>query len=126
MVFATVTEGYKGPAFSAIPAGGPGLPPVATPVEPELSTEYSIGLRSQFFQRALTANLTLFRQDFENYQAVTFDPNVLASYLRNAGAVRTQGVEWEVTLRAARGVSLSSIGGWVDAKHTDYPGVQCS
>jgi iron complex outermembrane receptor protein len=123
MVYASVASGYKAPAFSAISATTFGA---QVPVKPETSTEYELGLRSQLLDHRLTLNLTLFDQDFTNFQAVTFNPVNFNSELQNAGSARVRGIEWEIAFRPVRGLRLSLDGAYVDAQFTDFRSVRCS
>lgn len=67
------------------------LDPDYLPVEPELSTNYEIGLRTRPHKR-LSAEATLFQIDFDN-QIVPGQAVGLAQTFANAGKTRKQGVE---------------------------------
>jgi iron complex outermembrane receptor protein len=125
MLYGTVSRGYKGPAFSSIPASGT-RPVTAVAVQPEIARNYELGLRSQFLDRRLTFNVTAFRTDFTDYQASVVDPVTVTVFLQNAGSVRSQGIELETSLRLTPAFSLFANASFVNSKFRNFPGVQCS
>ncbi|MDG2533022.1 TonB-dependent receptor [Sphingomonas sp. HITSZ_GF] len=107
MVYASWAKGYKGQAVDAdmylTQAGYD-----ASPVAPEKSRSWEIGLKSQWFDRALTVNVTAYDTKFTGYQtASTGTDGSGAPVLRSAGELFTKGVEGEVVLRPARNLRLS-------------------
>ena len=125
MGYATITEGYKGPAYSQVPAAG-GVGAHGAAVLPELSTEYEVGLKSSFLNRRLTFDLTGFEQDFRNYQASIFNEALFITYLTNAGAARTRGVEGETVFRPLSGLTLTARATLDKAVFTDFQNDPCS
>ena len=125
MAFATTTEGYKGPAYSAIPAIGR-TPAHPLAVAPELSTEYEVGLRSVFLDHHVTLNLSAFDQKFENYQAAVFSQTLFVSYLTNAGSAETRGVEGELTVNPIAGLTVTGRAVWDEAFFRNYPNATCN
>lgn len=87
--------------------------------DPNLKAEtvdsYEIGLRSQFFDRRLTFNLTLFNSDYKNLQLNTFSGT--GFFLSNAGTARSRGVEVEAGVRIADGVRIGGNVTYLDAKY---------
>ena len=82
---------------------------------PETVDSFEFGLRSQFFDRRLTFNLTLFHADYTDLQLNTFTGT--GFFLSNAGAARIRGVELETGIRIADGVR---IGGNLNFLDSDY------
>ena len=112
MAFATYTRGYKGMAYdltstltSRSPvASGPltGLPTadaVASkqPIPAETVNAYEIGIRNSFWDRRLVWNLTLFDEEFANFQAQSRDLLTGQNVLNSIGHVHSRGMESEVS-----------------------------
>ena len=125
MAYATVAKGYKGPAFTAIPAAA-GIPAHSLGVLPELSTEYEVGVRSTLWNDRMTIDLTAYQQKFTNYQASIFDQAAFVTYLTNAGSAVTRGVEGSVAVKPMAGLTVSAQADLDDAHFTDYRNVPCS
>jgi iron complex outermembrane recepter protein len=125
MAYATVAKGYKGPAYSAIPASG-GVPAHSISVLPELSTAYEVGLRAAFWNDRGTLNLTAFDQKFNNYQASIFNQTAFVTYLTNAGAAVTRGVEGSLAVKPLSGLTLTLQADFDDAHFTDFKNIPCS
>jgi len=128
MAYATFTRGYKGPAVradSGDPIAGPDVA-VTARIAPETVDAAEAGLRSQFFDRRLTVNLTGFYSKFNNFQANTVNPvNPVQQSLVNAGDVSTRGVELEVAARPTRDLSIGASLAYVDARYGNIL-VSCS
>jgi iron complex outermembrane recepter protein len=118
MIFGTVSTGYKAGAFN----NGTGTPALGQRrlVGPETVKNYEIGLRSQFLDRRVTFNATLYRMDVSGFQDRGFDG--VTSVIRNAGDLRHQGFEADLQWRAARGLSFSGGVQYLDSEFTDYVG----
>jgi iron complex outermembrane recepter protein len=96
-------------------------------VSPEKSTAYEIGLKSQLFDRKLTANFALFRNDVRDFQANVVDtgPGALRGYLANIEKVRSQGAEADITLAPLKGFSAYVRGAYTDAKYVTFANAPC-
>lgn len=96
MIYGGYSQGYKAPAIGTS-AGA------AREVLPETVDSYEIGVKSQFFDRRLTLNLAVFKQDFTNMQTTTivFRPDGnFDVVLDNAEGVESKGVELDFAVRA--------------------------
>ena len=122
MTYATYTRGYKGPTVDVA------FEPDDEEVAPETSHAGEIGVRSQLFDNRLTANVTLFWSDFSDFQAQTLNPedvDTLEFVLENAGAVRTRGIELELTAVPVDSLTLTAGISYTDAEIRSFPGGQC-
>ncbi|MFN1208962.1 TonB-dependent receptor domain-containing protein, partial [Enterococcus lactis] len=75
---------------------------LAGPIKPERSRDREIGARTQFFDRRLTLNLTLFDTDYTNLQAQSIETlaDGTQNYrLTNVGGLKTRGIELEGSAR---------------------------
>lgn len=87
--------------------------------ESEESEGFEVGLRSQFLDRTVTLNATVYRYVFENQQVQLFDPGVFAFRTFNAGEVTTQGLEVDFNwMTSVPGLSVSGSWAFLDAEIT--------
>ena len=121
MVYATYGRGWKGPGMNDT---GASLN-ADLRVRPERADTWEAGVKSQFFDRVLTLNASVFHTEFSNLQAQTFDTNLRAFVIGNAGKATSQGAEVNAIVRVARGLTLSSNLSYVDAQYDSFLGAQC-
>lgn len=117
MLYASYTRGYKGPAFNVF--FNHTAPTNAVPIDEEVSDSFELGARTQFLDRRVTLNATLFQATYDGFQANNFillgTPAVPVSNLTNAGQVRTRGFEIDMTARVSDGFSLRGSVAYADA-----------
>jgi iron complex outermembrane receptor protein len=116
MVYASYTRGYKGPAFNVF--FNHVAPTNSTPIDPEKSNSYEVGLKSQFFDRMLQVNASAFLVDYKGFQANNFVllNGAVVTNLTNAGSVRSKGFELDATLAPTEGLTLRANLAYADAK----------
>lgn len=130
IVYATYSRGAKsgGLNFANLPRGNAGelLLDLAV-VKPEKVNSYEIGLKSQWLDRRLTANLTFFLTDIEDYQSNIVDASVIPAriYIANVGKVRSKGIELDLSARIGDGLTLNAAGTYNPAKYVSYTNAQC-
>ena len=129
MFYATASRAYKGPGFNytftLTPAqfalnGGV--------VEAEVARSYEVGVRSQFFGKQLTLNLTGFHSPYSNFQVTALLPTVPATYTTiNANELTAQGIELEFALKphALPGFSLDGNIVYNDTHYSDFKNAPC-
>jgi outer membrane receptor protein involved in Fe transport len=103
LLFASWSRGFK--------AGGVSLDRDAgnrsrATFDPETSTSAEIGLKSQWFDRRFTANVTLFDQQYKDFQRTVFTGT--ETLLSNQGEVNSQGVEVETLARLPARLTLNA------------------
>jgi len=113
MVYATYSQGYKGPAFNTFYNMGQND---TLPIGEETSDSYELGYKLSTGN--LYANLALFKTDIEGFQANNFDDSsgVTITRLTNAGDVSTQGIELDFIWQAAENLQLSGGFASIDAE----------
>lgn len=109
------------------------------PYEPETAESYELGVKADFFDRRLRANLALFHVDYEHFQASqsTSTPSSVAIalpiltqlygattanevisklsvFVGDQGTVRAKGAELELFAAPARGVTLGGSTSYTD------------
>jgi iron complex outermembrane receptor protein len=121
MAYFTVTSGYKGAAINLLNnLSAAQISSGDAVLEPETSTAYEAGLRSEFWDKRIVANITGFWTKYDNFQAQSFDATQLLFTLSNAGALRTRGVEADIVVQPAAGLTLSGNAAYTEATFLDY------
>ncbi len=94
--------------------------------QPEHTTNYELGLKTNWFDKKLTANLTLFYMDIRDKQVREEDPNggVGVWKFTNAARAHSQGVEVELTARPLDGLELQGGLGYAYTVIDDWTVIQ--
>jgi len=114
MVYALAAKGFR-------PGGANNVPGLATTLlayEPDSLWNYEAGVKSQWLDRRLTLNASVYQIDWDNLQVSATSANGAFSFLTNAGKARIRGIEIEGVLRPIRGLTLSTGWGFVNAELT--------
>ncbi|QNA86466.1 TonB-dependent receptor [Sphingomonas sp. So64.6b] len=122
LTYASYSTGYKGSGLNLNSAVSAGTPLV---LAPEKVRNWELGLKSQFFDRRLTLNLSGFSTNLSGLQANIVPTNGNRSYLANVGDVRSRGVEVDASLRATDNLTISANGSYNDATYKSYANAPC-
>lgn len=101
------------------------LPIALATVEPEELDAFELGYKSQWFDRRLTFNATLFHYDYRNVQINVVGPNpgavggATVSYLQNAAKAHVNGAEIELEAAPVEGLRLTGAVGILDTKYDE-------
>lgn len=116
MFYGTYARGYKAPAVGT--SGGN-----LRMVKAETVDSFELGARSQFFDRIVTLNASLFYQKFKNFQSTVIeigDDGIARSVLSNAPGVISKGVEMDLTVRPNPDLSFGGTLSYVPTKYEDF------
>ncbi|MFT4810936.1 MAG: iron complex outermembrane receptor protein [Paraglaciecola sp.] len=113
MVYATYSQGYKGPAFNVFYNMAPND---TLPISKETSDAYELGYK--YASRNLIFNAAIFRTEIDGFQANNSEllDGVTISRLTNAGSVITQGIEFDFMWQATEQLTLTGGMSSVDAE----------
>ncbi|MGF7152542.1 TonB-dependent receptor [Novosphingobium gossypii] len=130
LVYATYAKSFKSGGINqnGVPVDGSNNPILATAtVKPESVHHYEAGIKTQFWDRKATFNLSIFRTDISNYQANVNNGQygVLRGYLANAGEVRSQGVEADFSIRPSERFNAYANGAYTDATYRKFVDAPC-
>ena len=130
LAYATYAKSFKtgGINLNGVPNDAAGNPILAVgSVRPESINHWEIGLKSQFWDRKATLNLSAFRTDIKDFQALVNSGAVSTTrgFLANAEKVRTQGVEAEFSVRPSERFNLYVNAAYTDAKYVKFDGAPC-
>jgi len=114
MIYASFASGFKSGGFNQLRTNSG----VSGEFDDEESLNWEIGTRTAWFDKRLTLNGTFFWTDYNEFQAQTFDGTSID--VRNAGSLRSYGIEAELSLAPADGLVFGSAVGWNVAKYTDF------
>ncbi len=130
LTYLTYALGYKSGGINAagIPtdsAGNPAL--VSAVIDPEETTTVEFGVKTQFFQRALTLNLAVYSTDVTDYQANVVDtgPGALRGYLANIDKVEVRGIELEARYAPNAYFTSYATAAYTDATYASFPNGPC-
>jgi len=124
LIYGRVARGFKSGGFN----GRANNPGEQAPYKPEEMTSYEIGLKSDWLDNSLRANLAIFSSDYTDFQArvsgLTIDPGTgLPSpelTVLNAGSLDISGAELELSYQPVRAVLLDAQIGYLDAKYGSF------
>lgn len=130
LVYATYAKTFKSGGINqnGVPNGADGNPILAAAtVKPESVDHYEAGVKAEFWDRRITLNLTAFRTDISNFQTNVNNGQfgVLRGYLANADKVRTQGAEFDVSIRPSERFRAYTNGAYTDAKYKRFVDAPC-
>jgi iron complex outermembrane receptor protein len=130
LAYASYAKSFKtvGINQNGLPLDATGVPIAsAGVVKPESVNHFEVGVKTQFWDRRATFNLTAYRTDIKNYQATVTNGQlgVLRGYLANAGKVRSQGLEADFKIRTSDRFSAYVNGAYTDAKYVKFVDAPC-
>ena len=115
MLYASYNRGFKSGLFNSVVSSG--MPSPA--VDPEIIDAYEVGLKSDWMDGRMRANLAIFFYDYEDLQLQFV--NAGATVLGNAASAEIWGSELTVLAAVSDNLDLRLGLSWLDAEYTDYP-----
>jgi iron complex outermembrane receptor protein len=120
MLYASLASGYKSGGFnvrSAFNVANLGF----TSFKPETTLTYEVGLRSQWLDRKLHFNATLFHTDYKRIQLrqLAIVAGILTTQIENAASARIRGAEVELTAVPVKSLTLSAAYGHLAPEYLD-------
>ena len=121
MAYGFYGRGYKGPGFND-------NFPTATAdvvVREEHSNTAELGVKSSWFDRRLTLNLSAFHTKFDNFQVQSFNPTAVSFQVQNAAKVISKGLEANIIVAPFRGLTVNGSAALLSSRFGSFPGAQC-
>ena len=115
LLFASATRGFKSGGWNARAT----TPSAFLPFGPEKVWSYEAGVKSEWFNHRVRANLTFFYLDVKDLQtpSALVAPNGSATFItRNFADMTNKGIEAEFTFVPVNGLNLYVNAGYQDAK----------
>jgi len=96
-------------------------------VKPEKVNHFEGGLKTQLFDRAVTANFAAFWTEISDYQATVTNSqaNVIRGYLANANKIRVRGIEADLAASPTERLNVYLNGAFTDHEYVSFPDAPC-
>ncbi|RYE02935.1 MAG: TonB-dependent receptor [Sphingomonadales bacterium] len=125
LLYGTYAKTFKtgGINLNGLPVDANNVPILsASTIKPESVNHFELGLKTQFWNRKVTFNLAAFRTTIDNFQANVSNGQIgiVRGYLANADQVRSQGVEFDLSVRPSPRFNAYVNGAYTDAKFTKF------
>lgn len=129
-LYATYARAFKtgGINLNGVPADANGAPILAaSTIKPEKVDHFEAGIKTQFWDRRATFNLTGFWTEIKDFQANVTNGQfgTVRGYLANAQKVRSRGIEADFSIRPSERFSAYASGAYTDAKYTKFVDAPC-
>jgi iron complex outermembrane receptor protein len=117
--YGSVSTGYNSGGFNSRAGSVSAWESV---VDEETVTSYELGMKSEWLDRRVRANVAIFYNDYEDIQLAVFEAGSggASSRLVNAGAATYQGIELDLTALLTEELSLDLTYGYLDAEFDEY------
>jgi iron complex outermembrane receptor protein len=119
LIYASYARGWGAGNFNGSPST---LGAALIAANPETVDNYEVGLKSEWLDRRLRANVAVYDENFDNIQrtAITSLNGAHVSTLLNAATAKIRGGELELTALPFTGLKLFATGGGVFAKYDSF------
>jgi iron complex outermembrane receptor protein len=114
-IYASYNRGFKSGIFAA--TGTPTDPAVG----PQTIDAFEVGLKSQLFDNLVRFNFAGFHYKVDDYQ-VRGSPGPGLTQLFNAGTVKVDGMEGELTVAPTKGLTITLNATYLDSRFASFKG----
>lgn len=120
LLYASYRRGFKSGGFQTLLPASAAL--AAVPFQPERVNSYETGIKSEWFDHRLRANISVFRSDVGNQQILrtVTTAGVTNNIIDNAGRTRTNGVDMAFTAMPVSGLRLEANMTYQQARFAEY------
>jgi len=116
MAYASITEGQKSGGFNGTAPSASGA---ETPFDEETARQYEVGLKSEWFDKRLRANMAAFYIDYEDLQVFQLVEGGRL-IVDNAADATSKGYELELTAQLTRGLTARANYAYLDATYDEF------
>ncbi|MFA7439808.1 MAG: TonB-dependent receptor [Sphingomonadaceae bacterium] len=127
MFYGAYRTGYKSGGYSlASILLGQGLTTVeGITFQPEKAEGFELGFRSEWLDRRLRLEGSVYRYTYKNLQVTSFDPASVSFIIANAASARQQGAELSATFHATPELTLRTAGAYNRSRYRNFPNASC-
>jgi iron complex outermembrane receptor protein len=105
-IYGGYSRGFRSGGFNQTGVGAAGIPGINDLFDQETADTFEVGVKGQFLERRVNSSLSLYHTRAKGSYFFVFDPNTSTQNLGNLGRVDYQGLEFEVSARAAEGLDV--------------------
>lgn len=118
-MYFTHSTGYNSGGFNSRAAS---LSAWESPIDEETISSFELGLKSDWWNNRLRANVAIFYNSYEDIQTAQFEAGSggASSRIVNAGEATYQGLELDLVALLADGLTLDMTYGYLDAQFDEY------
>ena len=120
MIFASYSTGFKSGGFDSSPPTTAAVGSKNRTFRPETTENLELGVKSEWFDRRLITNATLYRTKIQDLQFRSFDGVTFKT--QNNGTVRQQGLEFDALARPIPPLTLTLSAAFLDSKYLLFKG----
>lgn len=117
--YAKIATGFKSGGFNGVATNNASF---VTPFSPETMTTYELGFKSRMLDQRVQLNMSMFYNDYEEFQGDRFVEDVLGIVIVNAGSATLQGMEVELTARPIPNLDIILNYSLLDASYDKFIG----
>lgn len=117
--YAKIATGFKSGGFNGVATSNASF---LTPFAPETMTTYELGLKTRLLEQRVQLNMSMFYNDYEDFQANRFLEEVVGTAIVNAGSATMQGMEIELTARPLPNLDLILNYSLLDTSYDQFIG----
>jgi iron complex outermembrane receptor protein len=121
LLYASWTRGYNAGGFSGR-AGT--ILAATTPYQPEEITAYEVGLKSEWFDRRLRANVAAFFTDYQDKQEEVIVPIPVSPFtstqVQNVASAEIWGIEGEFNALVTDHITINASFGYLQAEYSEF------
>jgi outer membrane receptor protein involved in Fe transport len=129
MVYGTYSEGYRPGGFNRSSGGeandANGIPQYIKPltVEPDSLVNKEIGFKSEFFERRVQLDGSIYDEKWSNVQTAIFNPQYFGNttFGVNGPNYEVKGIELQLTARVTSALTVTGSGSWNRSQQTTSP-----
>ena len=115
-IYASYSKGFKS---GYVNSGDPNSTPVPAPVRPEVVDAYEAGFKGRLAP-GVNVNVAAFWYDYKDIQVYVY--GVPVEIYLNAASGRIKGIDGDISLSLAPGLTVTAGGAYLDAKYRNFPG----
>lgn len=121
--YATLSTGFRTPVVNGFAGRASVVNPadiiIPSGADSDDLTNYEVGVKGRWFNGRLSANLAAYWIDWENIQVQANRVSDSVQFATNIGKAVSRGLEFEIALAPAEGLTLGVNGTFIDAQVTD-------
>lgn len=129
LIYATYARTFKsgGLNLNGVPVVNGVVQTDLAQIDPEKVDHFELGVKSQFWDRKVTLNISGYWTIIKDYQAIVNNSSTstLRGYLANAGEVRVRGVEADFSIRPTERFNAYVNGAYTDHEYVEFKNAPC-